>query len=101
MKINQYTGQQIKVYDKKVRDVKAESVKQNGIQNSKATTGDTINVSSQARLLGVARQGAAEAPDIRQTKVKDLKERVRNGTYKPDVRKTAMNIVREDIDFLK
>lgn len=100
MKINQFTGQQIKAYDQKVREARTDSAKQNGTQKSNAASRDTINVSSQAKLLGEARQTAAEAPDTRESKVRELRDKVREGTYKPDIRKTAMNLVREELDFL-
>ncbi|WP_027180116.1 flagellar biosynthesis anti-sigma factor FlgM [Maridesulfovibrio bastinii] len=100
MKINKYTGQQIRAYDQKIREAKTESGKQSNAQKSTAATTDTINVSSQARLLGEARLSAAEAPDTRESKVNELREKVRNGTYRPDIKKTAMNLVRDEIDFL-
>lgn len=100
MKINQYTGQQIKAYDQKVREASSEAAKQGNTQKSSAPARDTINVSQQARLLGEARQAASEAPDTRESKVNSLREKVRNGTYKPDIKKTAMNLVRDEVDFL-
>lgn len=99
MKINQYNPTPLKAYsDNKVNSAadKAQSQSQ-----SSAPSRDVVNVSSQARLMGTARQGAAESPDVREQKVKDLREQVRAGTYKPDIRKTALNLVRDEVDFLR
>ncbi|MBI9112206.1 flagellar biosynthesis anti-sigma factor FlgM [Maridesulfovibrio ferrireducens] len=99
MKINQFNNAPLKAYsDNRVKNPAEKAQSQS---TSSVSTRDVVNVSSQAKLLGTARQTAAESPDMREQKVKDLRDQVRAGTYKPDIRKTAMNLVREDIDFLR
>ncbi len=99
MKINQYNPAQLKAYsDNRVKD----GVDKTQTQSQKtAPTRDVVNVSSQAKLLGAARQTATDSPDTRGQKVKELRDQVRAGTYKPDIRKTALNLVREEVDFLR
>ncbi len=64
------------------------------------SNGDTVSLSSEARLRGAALSEAANAPDVRQEKVRDLKERVKNGTYKPDLKQAAANLLRDDMQLL-
>ena len=61
---------------------------------------DSVVLSSEARLRGAALQTANDAPDVRREKVDKLKQQVKDGTYKPDVRKAAANLVRDDLDLL-
>ncbi len=61
---------------------------------------DTIALSSEAKLRSTVLQTATEAPDIRQSKVDELKEQVRNNTYQPDIKKAAANLIRDDLDLL-
>ncbi|CCO23993.1 flagellar biosynthesis anti-sigma factor FlgM [Maridesulfovibrio hydrothermalis] len=99
MKINQYNQTQLKAYsNNRVKDTVDKAQSQT---KSSAPTRDVVNVSSQAKLLGTARQTATDSPDTREQKVRDLREQVREGTYKPDIRKTAMNLVRDEVDFLR
>ena len=99
MKINTFNNTPLKAYsDNRVQNPAEKPQTQN---TGSASTRDVVNVSSQAKLLGTARQAAAEGPDTREQKVRDLREQVRAGTYKPDIRKTAMNLVRDDVEFLR
>jgi negative regulator of flagellin synthesis FlgM len=61
---------------------------------------DKVNLSSEAKLRATARSEASNAPDVRAEKVAELQEKVRNGTYQIDDRKTAENLVRDDLDLL-
>lgn len=63
--------------------------------------GDTVALSNQARLLATAMTVAQSAPDVRSDKVRELKAQVQNGTYKPDVKKAAANLLREEISLSK
>lgn len=99
MKINQYNSAPLKAYsENRVKETVDRS--QSKTQTS-APTRDVVNVSSQAKLLGAARQTATDSPDTREQKVRELRDQVRSGTYKPDIRKTALNLVREEVDFLR
>ncbi|WP_432737741.1 flagellar biosynthesis anti-sigma factor FlgM [Maridesulfovibrio sp. FT414] len=99
MKINQYNPTPLKAYsENRVRESADRTQSQS---QTTAPSRDVVNVSSQARLLGAARQTATESSDVREQKVKELRDQVRAGTYKPDIRKTALNLVREEVDFLR
>ena len=43
---------------------------------------------------------AIQASDVRADKVRELKEKVRAGTYQPDIRKAAANLIRDDLHLL-
>lgn len=68
---------------------------------SASENADKVVLSSEARLRGTALRTANEAPDVRQRKVDRLKTMVREGTYQPDIKKAAANLVRDDLDLLK
>lgn len=61
-----------------------------------ARKGDTVTVSQDALLLTEARRTAQNTPDVRAEKVESLRIQVANGTYRPDSRLIAENLVREE-----
>ena len=61
---------------------------------------DRVVLSSEARLRGTALQTAKEAPDVRREQVDELKEKVKDGTYRPDLKKAAANLIRDDLNLL-
>lgn len=61
-----------------------------------APRGDTVSVSQDALLLTEALRAAQDAPDVRTEKVEALRIQVANGTYTPDSRLIAENLVREE-----
>ena len=74
-----------------------------GRQNGAADplVGDKVALSPEARLLGATMTAANAAPDTRAEKVRTLKEQVQSGTYKPDIKKAAANLIREDINLIR
>lgn len=67
---------------------------------SSGENADRVVLSSEARLRGTALQTAKEAPDVRREKVDELKRKVQDGTYQPDLKKAAANLIRDDLDLL-
>jgi negative regulator of flagellin synthesis FlgM len=63
------------------------------------STGDKVSVSPEALLMTEARRTAQNAPDVRTEKVENLRIQVANGTYTPDSRLTAENLLREEPDL--
>lgn len=63
--------------------------------------GDKVALSPEAKLLATAMSTANAAPDSRADKVRDLKEQVQAGTYKPDIRKAAANLIRDEISLTR
>ena len=55
-------------------------VKKTGSTQS-VVTRDSVEISSFGRELQVAKQAVAQAPDIREEKVEELKNSIANGTY--------------------
>ena len=72
-------------------------------QNADAVqqSGDKVALSPEARLLGAALSVANTSDDVRADKVRSLKEQVSAGTYKPNLKKAAANLLREDLGLLK
>ena len=63
---------------------------------SEGSQGDTVSVSQDALLLTEARRTAQNTPDVRAEKVEALRTQVSNGTYTPDSKLIAANLVREE-----
>lgn len=63
--------------------------------------GDKVALSPEARLLGATMSAANAAPDARAEKVRTLKEQVQSGTYKPDIKKAAANLIRDDLNLIR
>jgi negative regulator of flagellin synthesis FlgM len=61
---------------------------------------DKVNLSSEAKLRASAYNEASGASGVREDKVAALREQVQNGTYVIDDRKTAENLVRDDLDLI-
>lgn len=74
----------------------------NAAKSSGAKPGgnDTVSVSQEARLTGTALRTAQAAPDVRADKIAELKRQIKDGTYKPDIRKTAKNLIRDDLSLI-
>ena len=68
---------------------------------SESSQGDTVSVSQDALLLTEARRTAQNTPDVRAEKVEALRIQVSNGTYKPDSKLIAANLVREEPGLFK
>ena len=65
-----------------------------------SSNADRVALSSEARLRGAALQSANEAPDVRREKIDRLKQQVKDGSYQPDLKKAAANLVRDDLSLL-
>ena len=59
----------------------ANGVKKKSGISSAVSTRDSVEISSFGRELQVAKQAVAQAPDIREEKVEELKNSMANGTY--------------------
>lgn len=64
-----------------------------------ARESDTVVLSEEARLRGQALQVASLDSGVRAERVQELKARVQDGTYEPDLRKVAENLLRSDLDL--
>ncbi len=73
--------------------------RQNG--SADQNLGDKVALSPEARLLGATMSAANAAPDARAEKVRNLKEQVQSGTYKPDIKKAAANLIRDDLNLIR
>ena len=62
-----------------------------------APEGDSVSLSSEARLMAEANRTAQTSPDIRQEKVDMLKAQVQDGTYRVDNERIAQGLLREDM----
>ncbi|XXJ19282.1 flagellar biosynthesis anti-sigma factor FlgM [Desulfovibrio caledoniensis] len=100
MVIRNIVGDQNPYANKKIERPEAKDVR--NAQESVKTSGeaaDRVVLSSEARLRGAALQTAKEASDVRREKVDELKRKVKDGTYQPDIKKAAANLIRDDLDL--
>ncbi|MCG0277930.1 MAG: flagellar biosynthesis anti-sigma factor FlgM [Thermanaeromonas sp.] len=64
-------------------------------EHGKQETLDRADISSAARFLRELLQQSAELPDVREAKVKELRERISLGTYNVSLDDLADSILRE------
>jgi negative regulator of flagellin synthesis FlgM len=58
--------------------------------------GDRVSLSAIARLFTAAHAEAGKAPDVRQEKVDDIKERIASGEYAPAPEQIAEKLLRSE-----
>jgi len=88
----------LKGYDR-VEKTETSSRKEKG-SKSAPPRGDSVHLSSEAKLFSSGVSAAQSAPDVRRAKVDELKALVDSGQYKPDLKRTAAKLVEEDMDLL-
>ncbi len=86
---------------KLAENAKAQQAKAASGDSAAQASGDKVALSPEARLLGAALSTANTSPDVRAEKVRSLKEQVQAGTYKPDIKKAAANLIRDDLALIK
>ena len=100
MEIQNYTPNAINTrLDPQAYNTGVEQVQRERTASSDAAAksqGDTVTVSQDAVLMNQATRTAQNTPDIRTEQVEALRIQVANGTYKPDSRLIAENLVREE-----
>jgi negative regulator of flagellin synthesis FlgM len=103
MVIKNILGEITPYTNKKVENQRTADPQRRGQESARATgeSADRVVLSSEARLRGAALQAANDAPDVRRKKVDDLKQQIREGTYKPDLKKAAANLIRDDLNLLR
>jgi flagellar biosynthesis anti-sigma factor FlgM len=61
--------------------------------HQQAAKADSVSVSDSARSLASAREAVQNAPDVREQKVADIKQRVADGTYSVPARVLARKML--------
>jgi negative regulator of flagellin synthesis FlgM len=62
-------------------------------QRAYAHNVDSVTLSDNARSMVAAREAVQNAPDVRESKVADIKQQVDSGTYQVSARVLARNLV--------
>lgn len=73
----------------------ASQAKKAAINKNTKTQGDSLEISSQALEINKYRSQFKNLPEIREEKVQDIKQHLKNGTYKPSAEKIAEGILKE------
>ncbi len=87
-KVDAYVNQ---VHDKNKGGPAAEKA-----DNTAAKT-DTVVISDAAKRIQEARAQLDEIPDVREDKVAELRDQIRNGTYQENPEMTATNLLKEHL----
>lgn len=96
MEIKKLYGDMTSYSTQQLQETQRAAQEQNNAQAAKQT-GDKVALSPEAKLLATAMSTANASPDARADKVRELKEQVQSGTYKPDIRKAAANLLRDEL----
>jgi len=93
--VNAYSSQSVQETQRTQQDQSAQ-----GTASAKQL-GDTVALSPEAKLLATTVSAASTSSDTRAEKVRNLKEQVQAGTYAPDIRKAAANLLRDEVSLTK
>lgn len=63
-----------------------------------STSKDSLVISDFAKELQIAKQTVAAAPDVRQTKVDDIKQQMEAGTYNISASKVAEKLLKQYLE---
>ncbi len=66
-------------------------------QKSSSSIEDKIHISSKVKMFQDIKQAAMDAPDIRMDKVKDIEQKISQGTYSPDYNAIADKLLSQNI----
>lgn len=69
-------------------------------QVSKTSKKDEVEISSFGRAYQSARQAVSSAPDVREDKIAEIKERIDNGTYEVSGEKFAEKILSKYDEYI-
>jgi negative regulator of flagellin synthesis FlgM len=92
-----------------INSINAQNISRTYVQNADATQSstaskphklgrpqtDSVSLSEDARSLASARKAVHEAPDVREHKVADIKQRVQDGTYEVPSRVLARKLLNQ------
>jgi negative regulator of flagellin synthesis FlgM len=95
--LNPYANQKVQ----QEATAKAAETSRQTAQKAAGESSDVVQLSGDGKLLAAAMASAKDAPDVHAAKVRELKEQVKNGTYKPDIEKAARNLIRDDLDQIR
>lgn len=67
------------------------------VRPEESVKGDVIQLSDRARLIARAQELAGNAPEVREAKVNDLRERIKAGTYNVSGQALAESLIKKSI----
>ena len=65
--------------------------------NKTSASGDSVELSQEAKTMGKAMEVLDNLPDIREEKVAEIRERIASGTYQVDGKKIAEKMIKESM----
>ncbi|WP_027185729.1 flagellar biosynthesis anti-sigma factor FlgM [Desulfovibrio inopinatus] len=102
---NIYSGMQSYLQNRVDKDEIAETGQTDSARSKKSakrapsSSSDKVNFSDEAKLFATSVRTAQNASGTRADKVAALKAQVEAGTYQPDSRKTAENMLAQDLEI--
>ncbi len=79
-----------------LQNLKEKEADKNVLQN-KTTGADEVHLSPRAKEFQRIKDVLETVPDTREQKVAAIKDSIEKGTYKPDSKKTAENLINESL----
>ncbi|MEE8574415.1 MAG: flagellar biosynthesis anti-sigma factor FlgM [Thermodesulfobacteriota bacterium] len=84
-----------------LRGVNEKSKEVESTGGAKGTSGDTVDISSESKEIGLAREIIDDTPDIDQEKVERIKAGIKDGTYNVSGEQVAESLLKHSlIDIL-
>lgn len=84
------------VNESRVQD-KPEGRSSEAVRPEESVKGDVVQLSDRSRLIARAQELAAGAPEVREAKINDLRQRIQAGTYNVSGQTVADSMLRKSI----
>ena len=102
MNINELNNKAITSYSSRTDRTEDAAAKAAKAGNARSGgEGDTLRLSTEAKLRTTARSAAMQADDMRQERVDALKAQVADGTYHIDNEKIAAKLLQEEVELFR
>lgn len=77
---------------------RANEAKENKNQVTNTSSGSTVEISDDAKLMKQAKDIVHQTPDVRSDRVEALKQKIRSGTYQVDAGAVAEKLLTEHLE---
>ncbi len=76
---------------------KSAAVSEDQNSNRTSSSGDSVALSSEAKIMRKAIKVLETLPDVREEKVAEIRERIAKGTYQVDGKEVAEKMIKESV----
>jgi negative regulator of flagellin synthesis FlgM len=94
--LNRPLAAETSVNESRAKD-KPEGQSSGAVRPEESVKGDVVQLSDRSRLIARAQELAGSAPEVREAKINDLRDRIQAGTYNVNGQTVAESMLRKSI----